>query len=170
MNEKDLLIFHLARVQNFVRARLNRAFANAGLSISPVQARLLFILRRKHPLSMGELARVLSTDNAAVTRLAEKLVCSGHVTRTRPPGDRRSYLLHPTEVGLAEIQKAEELILQVNEEIRAFLTPVQQDGFRHVLKTIEEALDKEAPPAETALDLDFHLEGLEELCVPHALW
>lgn len=168
MADKDPLIFHLARVQNFVRTKLNAAFSRADISISPVQARLLFILRSKSPLAMGELARLLSTDNAAVTRLVEKLVKSGHVQRTRPPGDRRSWLVSPTGEGLAAIEKAEELIASVNEEISGLLTPVQQDTFRHVLKSIEKAFDRELPGE--ALDFDFHLEGLEELCVPHALW
>ena len=168
MADKDLLIFHLARVQNFVRAKLNRAFTQAGLSISPVQARVLFVLRSRQPLSMGELARLLSTDNAAVTRLIERLAAAGHVKRTRPPGNRRSWLVHPTEAGLATLTKAEELIRQVNEEVSGLLTPVQLDAFRHVLLTIEEKLDRDLP-AEP-LDFNFHLEGLEELCVPHALW
>lgn len=168
MQDKDLLIFHLARVQNFVRTKLNNSFTKADITVSPVQARLLFILRSRHPLPMGELARILGTDNAAVTRLVEKLAASGHVTRTRPPGNRRTWLVRPTEAGLAAIGRAEELIAQVNDELCGLLSPVQQDAFRHVLQTIEDKLTGALAPQP--LDFDFRLEGLEELCVPHALW
>src|SRR5664279_3367644 len=51
-------------------------------------------------LPMGALADGLLTRSADATRLVDRLLVAGHVTREPSPGDRRVVLVSPTEQGL----------------------------------------------------------------------
>ena len=51
-------------------------------------------------LPMGELADGLLTRSADATRLVDRLLAAGHVTREPSPSDRRVVLVSPTEQGL----------------------------------------------------------------------
>lgn len=51
-------------------------------------------------LPMGALADGLLTRSADTTRLVDRLLAAGHVTREPSPGDRRVVLVSPTEKGL----------------------------------------------------------------------
>ena len=51
-------------------------------------------------LPMGALADGLLTRSADATRLVDRLLAAGHVTREPSPGDRRVVLVSPTEQGL----------------------------------------------------------------------
>ncbi len=171
MAQDELLIYLFARAQRQVRNHLHNAFAQNNIAITPVQARILFVLQKQSPLTMTQLSGILSTDNAAITRLVDKLVKSGHVTRKTSPTDRRTYLVEPSPSGLQEIEKTEAVIAQVNNEVAGALTGAQQEQFAGFLSRIlDSLLPEEERTSPKALKLDFYIEGLEDLVVPHALW
>ncbi|SHI93545.1 transcriptional regulator, MarR family [Desulfatibacillum alkenivorans DSM 16219] len=171
MPSNDLLIYQFARAQLRVRTRLQNAFAENEIAVSPMQARILFALKGRSPRTMTQLSKALSTDNAAITRLVEKLVKMGVVERKNSPHDRRAYLIEITPRGNEEIAKAEAVMHLVNEEFSALFTPDQKAVLQGFLSEIEGVFQKNGPaPAPEPFNLDFEIEGLEELCVPHALW
>jgi DNA-binding MarR family transcriptional regulator len=71
--------------------------------VSLPQMRLLFALRDEGQTSCTELARVLGVNNSSVTRLADKLVASGHVARAGDPESRSRVLLALTGHGVEVI-------------------------------------------------------------------
>lgn len=72
--------------------------------VSLPQMRLLFALRDEGQTSCTELAHVLGVSNSSVTRLADRLVASGHVTRTGDPHSRSRVLLALTEHGVEVLE------------------------------------------------------------------
>ncbi len=67
--------------------------------VSLPQMRLLFALRDEGRSSCTDLAHVLGVSGSSITRLADRLVASGHVTRTGDPASRSRVLLALTEHG-----------------------------------------------------------------------
>lgn len=67
--------------------------------VSLPQMRLLFALRDEGRSSCTDLAHVLGVSGSSVTRLADRLVASGHVTRAGDPDSRSRVLLELTEHG-----------------------------------------------------------------------
>lgn len=67
--------------------------------VSLPQMRLLFALRDEGQASCTHLAHVLAVSGSSVTRLADRLVESGHVSRAGDPGSRSRVLLALTDHG-----------------------------------------------------------------------
>ena len=67
--------------------------------VSLPQMRLLFALRDEGQASCTRLAHVLSVSGSSVTRLADRLVASGHVARSGDPESRSRVLLSLTDHG-----------------------------------------------------------------------
>jgi DNA-binding MarR family transcriptional regulator len=80
-------------------ARLRgRATRNPG-ALSLTHARALRVLAEQGPLSIGQLAAGTETTGAATTQLVNGLAAAGYVTRSRPPGDKRSVVVTLTAQG-----------------------------------------------------------------------
>lgn len=63
------------------------------------QFRLLAVLADLGPVPSGQAARTLGLDRSTITRLADRLVAAGHVTRGSDPGHRGVVLLDVTPSG-----------------------------------------------------------------------
>jgi DNA-binding MarR family transcriptional regulator len=70
-----------------------------GLGITGPQAEILFRCAQSGGLTPKELAQLLITDNAGVTRLVDRLEAKGLVTRTASAHDGRSVTLRLTPAG-----------------------------------------------------------------------
>jgi DNA-binding MarR family transcriptional regulator len=134
----DRLIFLLSKAHNKLQNHLKGQLAAAGLRITVVQAGILFLLKQRDGQTMTELSQALSTDNSAVTGLADRLERLGLIVRKMSPNDRRAYLIHITSDGLEEIRKAKAVIRRVNEEIKEGFTPEEINAFGRVLTSIIE--------------------------------
>ncbi|MHC1744896.1 MAG: MarR family winged helix-turn-helix transcriptional regulator [Syntrophobacteraceae bacterium] len=134
----DRLIFLLSEAHNKLQNHLKEDLAAAGLRITVVQAGILFLLKQRDGQTMTELSQALSTDNSAVTGLADRLERLGLIIRKRSPNDRRAYLIHITPDGLEEIGKAKAVIRRINAEHKEGFTPDEIDAFRRVLSSIFE--------------------------------
>jgi DNA-binding MarR family transcriptional regulator len=114
----DRIFFHLSRTGNRLKTYMKNVFRECGISISPSQMGILFLLIKNTPQSMGELSRILELDNSAVTRLVDNLEKMRFVMRELNPEDRRQYLIAITEEGKKEITKAKKIVREANERIK----------------------------------------------------
>jgi DNA-binding MarR family transcriptional regulator len=87
------------RLGTEIRTAFDRRLAPFGLTMQ--QAGLL--LHCTDPIPPAQVAPVLGTDTAGLTRLADHLEARGLLRRLRNPDDRRSILLEPTPAGVAII-------------------------------------------------------------------
>ncbi|MDO6387257.1 MarR family winged helix-turn-helix transcriptional regulator [Uliginosibacterium sp. 31-12] len=89
--------------------------------------RLLMLLLRSGPLTQGEFGRVAGLDKSWISRIVDRFVEEGLVTREPLPEDRRCLQLHLTKTGLAEARKFDALLTARTEGLFAGI-PDDQHG------------------------------------------
>jgi DNA-binding MarR family transcriptional regulator len=138
MPTDDRLIYLVFTAQQKLKTYLNNTLSSEGVTVTPAQAAILFMLREKDGQSMSELSQVLSMDNSTVTGLVDRLQRSGLVTRRANPDDRRISLIRITPQGVEEIKKAKPVITRVNERIKAGLSEREINTFKRILNSFFE--------------------------------
>lgn len=138
MSTDDRLIYLVFTAQQKLKTYLNNTLNSEGVTVTPAQAAILFLLREKDGQSMSELSHVLSMDNSTVTGLVDRLQKSGLVTRRANPDDRRVSLIRITPQGVEEIKKAKPVITRVNEQIKAGLSDQEINTFKGILNSFFE--------------------------------
>ena len=81
MLKDDRLIYLVFTAQQKLRTYLKNAFSEAGVTITPAQSGILFLLKKKNGQTMSELTQVLSLDNSTLTGLVDRLERAGFVKR-----------------------------------------------------------------------------------------
>ena len=142
MQPDDRLIYLISRAQHNLMTHLKKELNARGTSITPVQAGILFLLR-KNAHTMTRLSQILSIDNSAITGLVDRLEKSGLAQRTANPKDRRTYLIRITEKGTAEIDRAYIIIKRVNEEIKSGFSEKEVEIFKKVLNSLLERFTRQ---------------------------
>jgi DNA-binding MarR family transcriptional regulator len=135
MAKDDRLIYLVFTAQQKLRTHLKNAMSEAGVSITPAQSAMLFLLKRKDGQTMSELTQELSIDNSTLTGLVDRLERSGFVRRNASTADRRSSHVYITESGNQEIERAKAVIRRVNDRIREDFSEEELESFKKILKS-----------------------------------
>lgn len=135
MPKDDRLIFLVSTAQQKLRTYLKNAMSEAGVTITPAQSGILFLLKRKNGQTMSELTQVLSIDNSTLTGLVDRLERAGFVKRNAGMADRRASHVFITDRGSDEIERARSVIRRVNEKIKTGFTESEIDAFRKILQS-----------------------------------
>lgn len=85
--------YWINRAAFLFRSELARAFADAGIDVTPEEWALQMVLYEKPVLSVGDLAELTLRDRTTVTRFVDTLVRKGLATRKPDPKDRRRLLV-----------------------------------------------------------------------------
>ena len=113
-------------------------FNSEGVTVTPSQMGVLFVLSRGKEMTMGEISTLLNVDNSTLTRLADKLEKEGFVERVRDDTDRRISKLRITKKGGAESSKALRITKEINSEITKGFTEPEIKVFVRVLESFFE--------------------------------
>jgi len=135
MPKDDRLIFLVFTAQLKLKTYLKNAFSEAGITITPAQSGILFLLKKKNGQTMSELTQVLSLDNSTLTGLVDRLERSGFVKRNAGRLDRRASHVFITEKGSGEIDRAQAVIRRVNDQIKADFTENEVEAFKKILRS-----------------------------------
>jgi DNA-binding MarR family transcriptional regulator len=76
-----------------------RAVEEAGSSVPPAQIRALLVIDRAGSLNLTRLAEALGASQSAASRLCDRIVAAGLLSRDRTAVSRREVVLFPTESG-----------------------------------------------------------------------
>lgn len=124
-------------------SRANAVLANAisrrttqVLNVTATQGRVLYLIDRyglKHP---AELARECNVDPTAITRLIERLVRNGFLTRTRCVLDRRMIRLVLTPQGHAVVDQMPAIFTDVYNEVLAGFSSCELAFFKAMLRRL----------------------------------
>lgn len=109
-----------------------------ALGVSPAEGHLITYLRSYAPAPVGELARVFGMKQSTLTSMLDRLETAGLVRREVNPGDRRSFLLHVTGAGAELAERLNGVLQTLEAEIRAGVDAGEIDGFRAVMRAVEE--------------------------------
>jgi DNA-binding MarR family transcriptional regulator len=132
----------LLRVVREMRTRFDRDLEGIGLTAQ--QAEILFRCSRAGEPTPKELTNLLTTDNAGVTRLVDRLERKGLVTRHASADDRRSVRVRLTRSGTALVPRVARLAHAQKRRLFAGLSAAEQEQMRSLLHRI---LDNVGPAA-----------------------
>lgn len=107
-----------------------------GVSASDLQA--LFVLSRSGPSTPGALARHIGLTTGAASRMVDRLVTAGLVTRTPDPTDRRRVIVTARPEALAAVAGHYD---PLNDRLRAHLDDFDAPTLQAFLRFLHAARD-----------------------------
>ena len=102
--------------------RLERALVDAGLGITPAQARVILKLHFQGPLTQQALALHTEVDPSTLVPTLDVMEREGMAVRDPNPGDRRAHLVRLTDRGAGYVPRLFELWEGVEEELTRDMT------------------------------------------------
>jgi len=130
---EDLLLFVISKVYQKLIIKLQKAFSENGVEVTPIQVMLLFFLQKNDGLSLTQISQGLMLENPTITGLVDRLEKSGYVKRSDHPSDRRVYLVYLTEKGNKVADKALPIVKKLNEQIKEGYSEREIENFKKVL-------------------------------------
>lgn len=106
--------------------------------ISPTEGHILTYLRGYAPASVGDLVRVFGIKQSTFTSMLDRLEAAGLVRREVNLDDRRSFLIHLTDAGVESTDRLNQVLHDLEAEIRSRLRPEDVEGFRAVMRAVDE--------------------------------
>lgn len=104
------LLLRLAQVRHY--DRFFSAFE--GTDVRPGEMTLLWLLDLNPGIRQGVAARTLLIKPAHMTKVVQRLIDAGLISRLVPEGDRRSVTLNLTDAGRAHLARHRETFLNVS--------------------------------------------------------
>ncbi len=144
----DSLGFLLHDATRLVRRRFEARAADLGLTSA--QWRALVHVLRAGRASQARLAERLEIEPISVSRLIDRMVEGGWVTRDADPTDRRARIVVPTDKSLKTFEEARDLAEVVYAQALAGLSPETRQTLMGALRTIVSNLSE---PGETPCSL-----------------
>lgn len=113
------------------------------MNITDVATLRLLIMRKEQGLVVtpADIARHLRISTASATKLLDRLVASGHVTRHPHPSDRRARSIELTDAARAEFFRLFGRRLAAMRSVLTDFTDAELDAARRLLSAISVALD-----------------------------
>jgi DNA-binding MarR family transcriptional regulator len=113
------------------------------MNITDLAALRLLIMRadQARAVTPADIARHLRISTASTTKLVDRLVASGHVTRLPHPVDRRARVVALTEVARAEFFRLFAQRLAAMRTAFDEFTDAELDASRRLLTAVSAALD-----------------------------
>ena len=139
-------LFALSKIRQSQHAFIENALAAAGVKdISPSYGDVLFVLDRRGPLTLLEIARLTMKDKSTVSSVIQKLEEHGYVTKKKGKGDSRFKTIELT----AKARRLKPLILEISGEMNERLYRGMSESEKaRLFKLIEKVFDNSAADAE----------------------
>lgn len=125
------------RVKQFAQYHFNEQ--NFGITVDQWTV-LKNLAQGKGDLSQKELAENCEKDQASLTRIVDILVHKNLVERCVHPQDRRSFVLHLTELGLKKVNEVSPQISDIRLHAWKNLDPSDFQHLKRILNTIYDNL------------------------------
>ena len=111
---------------NDTLSRTSQHFEDETLC-SPEEANVISLLSRRGPLMVKEIAQAMpGMDPSKLTRVLDSLEKQGYATRTLNRGDRRSFLVTPTERGMQLLETFTAQLQGLAQGMLTILTPTER--------------------------------------------
>ena len=121
----------LARIGALTRAHEQSGAQKATLS--PLQARILVLLRRRSELRVGQIASELMVTYGTISAAASVLETKGLVTKTQDPGEHRAVVVSLTRKGQTTAEEADGWSGELLEPAMEGLMPKESSALLAVL-------------------------------------
>ncbi len=103
--DPDSFGFLVTDLTRLLRAEMDRLIGEAGLGLTPADARTLVHAARAGVVKQAMLAERVSVEAMTVSASLDRLEAMNLVERRADPADRRANLVHVTEAGEAMLER-----------------------------------------------------------------
>ncbi|WAC28681.1 MarR family winged helix-turn-helix transcriptional regulator [Ancylobacter sp. SL191] len=128
--------FILVDAARLYRARMDRAFTEAGLGITAGEARTLLHLKINPGLRQGALAERMSIEPMTMVGYLDRLEALGVIARDPDPSDRRAKIVRLTPDAAPLLERILAAAATAREEALDGVAPLERDALRHALQLI----------------------------------
>lgn len=151
--ETETFGFLLADVSRLMRHAFDRVINEAGLGITPGEARALSHAARAGTVRQSLLAERMGVEAMTLSGYLDRLEAQGLVHRTIDPADRRAKLVQVTDTAVDVLARIREISPQARARVEETMTPDEWKMLLALLKRARTALcegredDRKSPPA-----------------------
>lgn len=135
--------FYITQIKQLQERIFERLLAENGIEISGGQGRILFVLWKDNPLTIGEISVRTSLAKNTVSAVVDGMVHKGILTRQTNPRNRRQTIISLTAYARSLQTKYETVSQQMNTLFYQGFTPEEQVTFESFLARILKTLTKE---------------------------
>lgn len=133
-------VFTLTRVASRYRTELAQRFASQGFAdVTPDYWIVLEWLAEEDNVSIGQLAKRTSKDNAALSRIIDGMERNDLATRVTSPSDKRSYQIVMTKYARSIIEKLQEIDKQTLKSCTEGLNPIE---VKEIIRMLDHIYDR----------------------------
>lgn len=136
----DSFGFLVADLTRLIRADFDRLVGDAGLGITPGEARVLAHAARAGLVRQNVLAERMGVEAMTVTGFVDRLEAKGFIRRVADPADRRAKLVQVTDAANDVLAKIKTLSSTTLKLASAGLSSHDWDQFMTVLKAARDNL------------------------------
>jgi DNA-binding MarR family transcriptional regulator len=131
----------LDRTARKVKQYAQQRFNAERFDITIDQWLILKSLNKHNDLNQKQLAEITGKDHPTLTRIVD-LLCKKKLTERRiHPSDRRSFIVHLTEIGKQRVTEWTPKMAEIRMKAWQNLNPEDYDNLRRILTTICDNLD-----------------------------
>lgn len=134
--DPDTLGFLIADVSRLLRAEFDRRTSEAGMGLTPGEARALSHAARAGSVRQNVLADKMGVEAMTLSGYIDRLEARGLVVRTTDPTDRRAKLVHVTEAAHAVLDEIARISVGLRADLAVEMTPAQIEALLGDLKQV----------------------------------
>jgi DNA-binding MarR family transcriptional regulator len=134
--DPDSFGFLVTDLTRLLRAEMDRLIAEAGLGITPADARTLVHAARAGAVKQALLAERVGVEAMTVSASLDRLEAMGLVERRPDPTDRRVNLVHVTDAGAAMLKRMQPFTAALRD---AAGTGIGADEWSGMIETMKQA-------------------------------
>jgi len=138
--DPEALGFLLTDVARLLRAELDRRITEAGLGLTPAEARTLVHASRAESSRQSMLAERMGVEAMTLSSYLDRLEARGLLRREPDPSDRRAKLVTITAEAEPVLEEIMRISAELRDDVSGSLTPAQVDELRDGLKRIRRDL------------------------------
>lgn len=138
--DPEALGFLLTDVARLLRAELDRRINDAGLGLTPAEARTLVHASRAESSRQSVLAERMGVEAMTLSSYLDRLEARGLLRRAPDPSDRRAKLVTITAEAEPVLEEIMRISAELRDDVSGSLTPAQVEELRDGLKRIRHDL------------------------------
>jgi DNA-binding MarR family transcriptional regulator len=127
-------LFLVKRAQVLLTEAINGSLVTAGIDVR--EFTVLALLAEEGPGAQQRLSERLRVDRTSMVGLVDQLEAKRLVRRERDPGDRRAYVVTPTQRGLALVRKALGPVQAAEDRVLAALSAAELSELKRLLARV----------------------------------
>ena len=126
--------FLLVDAARLMRLRFDRILTEAGLDLTPGEARTLIYIHRFGAARQTDLARQMAIEPMTLVSFLDRLEARGLVVRAPDPGDRRAKIVRLTDIAGPVLAEVREVAQRVRASALAGMTEAEAEQFLRLLE------------------------------------